>query len=120
VAADAEVAADGERPGLEAAVIELVFLGLFFLVPVLFVALLFALPVLFMRRALRAGAEQFHRGPVGWPGGWDGPGGWDVDEAAAVPPVVAADVVALRDRLGHDVRTLDAGGDWGGGGGWGD
>ena len=71
----------------------------------------FLVPVLLLRSARRAVSM-----PTGGPG-WGGPpqrpatGGWDVPQEPVLPPVAAADVVSLRDRLGHDVRTLEPGTD---------
>ncbi len=70
-------------------------------------ALFFVLPLLFLRSAVRrsttgAGPPPQYRRPAV---------GWDVPREPALPPVAPADVVSLRDRLGHDVRTLDPGAD---------
>ena len=71
-------------------------------------ALFFLLPLLFLRSAVRRSTSyarplpQSYRQPAG---------GWDVPQEPALPPVSPADVVSLRDRLGHDVRTLDPGSD---------
>lgn len=71
-------------------------------------ALFFLLPLLFLRSAVRRSTAYVgpplppHRSPAA---------GWDVPQEPALPPVSPADVVSLRDRLGHDVRTLDPGTD---------
>ena len=70
--------------------------------------LFFVLPLLFLRGAVRRATT--YAGPLP-PAGSQPVGGWDVPQEPALPPVAAADVVSLRDRLGHDVRTLDPGSD---------
>jgi hypothetical protein len=74
----------------------------------LLLALFFLLPLLLLRSAVRRSTSYAR--PV--PHGYGRPaGGWDVPREPALPPVSPADVVSLRDRLGHDVRTLDPGSD---------
>lgn len=75
----------------------------------LVLAVFFLVPLLLLRSAVRRSTsyagpfpQQQYRQPVG---------GWDVPQQPALPPVAAADVASLRDRLGHDVRTLDPGTD---------
>ena len=71
-------------------------------------ALVVLLPTLLLRSSRRAALT----GPAWGPGpGWAPAQGWDVPQQPALPPVSPADVVSLRDRLGHDVRTLEPGDD---------
>ncbi len=71
-------------------------------------ALFFVLPLLFLRTAVRRATSY---GPAPLPEHRSPAVGWDVPREPALPPVSPADVVSLRDRLGHDVRTLDPGND---------
>ena len=83
----------------------LVFLLFFFAVFVL-------IPVLFFRAARRTVLLGSASGPSH--PGWSPPqpySGWEVPQEPVLPPVSPADVVSLRDRLGHDVRTLEPGDD---------
>ncbi len=82
------------------------------LIMLLFVGLFFVLPVLFLRAARRTVLLGSASGPS--QPGWSPPqpySGWDVPQEPVLPPVSPADVVSLRDRLGHDVRTLEPGDD---------
>ena len=72
-------------------------------------ALFFLLPLLFFRSAVRRSTS--YAGPVLQQQYAQPAGGWEVPQEPALPPVSSADVVSLRDRLGHDVRTLDPGSD---------
>lgn len=60
----------------------------------------------------RSGALGSRRAQLGWQA-WPAQGqqGWAVPEEPVLPPVDAADVRSLRDRLGHDVATLEPGDD---------
>jgi len=69
-------------------------------------AMFFVLPLLLVRGMVRSTAQT-----VQWAPPHAGPRGWQVPREPALPPVSPADVASLRDRLGHDVRTLDPGSD---------
>jgi len=57
----------------------------------------------------RAGAVRRHHAPVPWQPRQ--PYGWEAPQQPVLPAVTAADVSSLRDRLGHDVRSLEPGPD---------
>jgi hypothetical protein len=95
----------------------LVFLGLFFflplvgrgggalLLPLLMLAMFVLLPVMLVRSATRGAA----RGAGG--SGWEPQPVPRQQPAPRPQPVDPTDVVSLRDRLAHDVRTLQPGDD---------
>ncbi len=84
----------------------------------LLVVLVFAVPFLLLRSFFRGagrGGRRLAGGPVPWTpqparsaGGADG---WQAPQEPVLPRVSAADVGSLRDRLGHDVSTLQPGDD---------
>lgn len=92
---------------------------------VLFLGLFVLVPFLLVRSAARGlgafgggypaqrggplGTRRAQRGWQTWPA--QGQQGWAVPEEPVLPPVDAADVASLRDRLGHDVSTLQPGDD---------
>lgn len=57
----------------------------------------------------RAGAVRRQHAPVPWEP--RRPYGWEPPQQPVLPEVTAADVSSLRDRLGHDVRSLEPGAD---------
>ena len=92
------------------------------LFPLLFLAMFFGLPFLFMRSMIRSARR---RTPL-MTGGWSGQVGypqayppsrpqpsssWQPPQEPVLPRVSAADVSSLRDRLGHDVISLQPGTD---------
>lgn len=80
------------------------------LVLLLFFGMFILLPLMFLRAARRAAMLGGVAGPVLQPRRAQ-PGGWEVPQQPVLPPVSPADVASLRDRLGHDVRTLEPGDD---------
>jgi hypothetical protein len=79
------------------------------------VALFVLVPIMMFRGATRVLTPQptqvrYPRYPPPPPSAPD-PRGWDQGSVPTGPPVVRADVVSLRDRLAHDVRSLDPGDD---------
>lgn len=79
--------------------------GLALLLLVAFVVLFVVLPIALLRAAHRAVAAP---GP-GWQA-YEEPR-WELPREPTLPPVSPGEVASLRDRLGHDVRTLDPRGD---------
>ena len=81
--------------------------------PLVLLLMFFAVPFLLIRSFARRATPV----PVG--GGWGSPRwqpvpqepAWQPPAEPVLPPVTAADVSSLRDRLGHDVRTLQPGQD---------
>ena len=77
---------------------------------------LFALPFFLIRAAMRRSSAVLTTGG-GWQAtSWPQPqsrqaSGWQPPTEPVLPPVTAADVSSLRDRLGHDVSTLQPGDD---------
>ena len=57
----------------------------------------------------RVGAVRRQQAPVPWEP--RRPYGWEAPPQPVLPQVTAADVSSLRDRLGHDVRSLEPGDD---------
>lgn len=97
----------GSSGGVALAVLAVVLLALFTGSPglALILGLFVLLPVLFLRAGPRSvdGRGPHNRHGRGYP--------HDRVEQPQPTQIVAADVVSLRDRLAHDVRTLDPGDD---------
>lgn len=79
--------------------------GLALLMLLVFLVLFVVLPIALVRGAHRAMSSPAR----GW-GAYEEPR-WEVPREPKIPPVSPGEVSSLRDRLGHDVRTLDPGGD---------
>ena len=80
--------------------------GLALLLLLAFLVLFVVLPIALLRAAHRAVSSP----APGWAGAYEEPR-WELPREPALPPVSPGEVSSLRDRLGHDVRTLDPRGD---------
>lgn len=83
------------------------------LVPLVFLGMFFLLPVLLFRSAARRATQAIEYGqPYGPPPGSGYDPGYGGQQPVQQPrPVDPADVQSLLDRLGHDVRSLEVGDD---------